>query len=244
VLLWSAPLLAVAAWPTVGVAAAAMVLIGLGNSLVDVNAYTILQRAVSDDVMGRVFGAMGSALIGAMALGSLVMPILIKTIGLRAGLVVLGGTVVAVVLVALTGLRRIDTSVLAPVGLDLLRQVSIFAPLPEPIIERLARALDPVEASAGHVVMTEGDEGDRVFIIETGNVVVSKDGRFVARLGPADFFGEIALLRDVPRTATVTAETDVRMYALDRDVFLPAVTGHHDVEELAETAMTTRLAML
>ncbi len=244
VLLWSAPLLAVAAWPTVGAAAAAMVLIGLGNSLVDVNAYTILQRAVPDDVMGRVFGAMGSAIIGAMALGSLLMPILIRAIGLRPGLVVLGGTVVAIVLGSLAGLRRIDMTVLAPAGLDLLRRVSILAPLPEPIIERLARALDPVEASAGDVVITEGDEGDRVFIIETGNVVVSKNGRFVARLGPADFFGEIALLRNVPRTATVTAETDGRLYALDRDVFIPAVTGHHDVEELAETAMTTRLAML
>jgi MFS family permease len=244
VLLWSAPLLVVSAWPTIGIAAAAMVLIGFGNSLVDVNAYTILQRAVPDEVMGRVFGAMGSAVIGAMALGSLLMPILIKAIGLRPGLLVLGGTVVAIALVALTGLRRIDTTVLAPAGLDLLRRVSILAPLPEPIIERLARALDPVDAGAGDVIITEGDEGDRVFIIETGEVIVSKNGRFVARLGSADIFGEIALLRDVPRTATVTAATDVRLYALERDSFLPAVTGHHDVEELAETAMTTRLAML
>ena len=244
VVLWAAPLLAVAAWPTVGVAAAAMALIGLGNSLVDVNAYTILQRAVPDDVMGRVFGAMGSAIIGAMALGSLLMPILIKTIGLRPGLVALGGTVVAIVLLALAGLRRIDATVLAPAGLDLLRRVSILAPLPEPIIERLARALDLVEAGAGDIVIREGDEGDRFFIIEHGNVVISKNGRFVARLGPADYFGEIALLRDVPRTATVTAETDARLYTLDRAIFIPAVTGHHDVEELAETSMATRLAML
>ena len=87
---------------------------------------------------------------------------------------------------------------LAPAGLDLLRRVSILAQLPEPIIERLARALDPVEAGAGDIVIREGDEGDRFFIIEHGNVVISKSGRFVARLGPADYCGEIALLRDVP----------------------------------------------
>jgi MFS family permease len=244
VLLWSAPLLAVAVWPEVGVAAVAMVLIGLGNSLVDINAYTILQRTVPDEIMGRVFGAMESAVIGAMALGALLMPLLIETVGIRAGLAVLGGAVALVVVLALAGLHRIDATVLAPAGLELLRGISIFAPLPEPIIERLARALIPIEAPAGAVVITEGHEGDRVYMIEQGTVVVTKDGRWVAQLGPGDFFGEIALLRDVPRTATVTAETDIVLQALDRDVFIPAVTGHHDFQEVAETAMTTRLAML
>ena len=244
VLLWSAPLLVVAAWPEVGAAAAAMALIGLGNSLVDINAYTILQRTVPDAVMGRVFGAMESAVIGAMACGALVMPLLIETIGLRAGMAVLGGAVSLAVVLALTGLRRIDATVLAPPGLGLLRRISIFAPLPEPILERLARALIPIEAPAGAVVITEGHEGDRVYIVEQGTVAVTKEGRWVAQLGPGDFFGEIALLRDVPRTATVTAETDVVLQALDRDVFIPAVTGHHDFQEVAETAMATRLAML
>ena len=244
VLLWSAPLLAVAAWPTVGVAACAMALIGLGNSLVDINAYTILQRTVPDEVMGRVFGAMESAIIGAMALGALVMPLLIETVGIRAGLAVLGGAVAVVVLLSLAGLRRIDATVLAPAGLDLLRKIAIFAPLPESIIERLARSLQPVEATAGSVVIREGDEGDLFYVIEEGTVAVSKEGRWVAQLGPGDFFGEIALLRDVPRTATVTAETDVLLQALERDVFIPAVTGHHDFQEVAETAMATRLAML
>ena len=244
VLLWSAPLLLIAAWPTVGVAAAAMVLIGLGNSLVDINAYTILQRTVPDAVMGRVFGAMESAVIGAMAGGALLMPLLIETVGIRVALAVLGGAVTAIVLVALAGLRRIDLTALAPPGLELVRRISIFTALPEPILERLARALIRVEGKPGDVLIREGDEGDRFYVIEEGTVVVSKEGRWVADLGPGDYFGEIALLKDVPRTATVTAKTDAKLYALERDVFIPAVTGHHDVQELAETAMTTRLAML
>ena len=244
VLLWSAPLLAIAAWPTVGVAAAAMVLVGFGNSLVDINAYTILQRTVPDEVMGRVFGAMESAIIGAMAGGALLMPFLIETLGIRAALAVLGGAVTGIVVLALAGLRRIDVTALAPAGLELVRGISIFAALPEPILERLARALIPVEAKAGDVVIREGDEGDLFYAVEEGAVVVSKEGRWVAQLGPGDYFGEIALLKDVPRTATVTAETDVKLYALGRDVFIPAVTGHHDVQEVAETAMATRLAML
>ncbi len=244
VLLWSAPLLLIAAWPSVGVAAAAMLLIGLGNSVVDINAYTILQRTVPDAVMGRVFGAMESAVIGAMAGGALLMPVLIETLGIRVALAVLGGAVTCIVLVALSGLRRIDLTALAPPNVELVRRISIFAALPEPILERLARALIPVEASAGDVVIHEGHQGDRFYAIEDGTVVVSKEGRWVADLGPGDYFGEIALLRDVPRTATVTARSDVKLYALERDVFIPAVTGHHDVQELAETAMTTRLAML
>ena len=244
VLLWSAPLLFIAAWPTVGVAAAAMVLVGLGNSLVDINAYTILQRTVPDAVMGRVFGAMESAVIGAMAGGALLMPLLIETLGIRVALAVLGGAVTAIVLVALAGLRRIDLTALAPPGLELVRRISIFTALPEPILERLARALIRVEGKPGDVLIREGDEGDRFYVIEEGTVVVSKEGRWVADLGPGDYFGEIALLKDVPRTATVTAKTDAKLYALERDVFIPAVTGHHDVQELAETAMTTRLAML
>jgi len=244
VLLWSLPLVVIAVWPTIAVCVVVMAIMGLGNSLVDINGFTIVQRAVSDEVMGRVFGAMESALIASMALGALLMPLLIETVGIQTGLAVVGAAVAFVVLLGIVGLNRVDRTVLAPPGRDLLRGVSIFAPLAESIIERLARALITVEVSLGTVVITEGDEGDRVYVIEEGTVAVSKEGRWVADLGPGDFFGEIALLRDVPRTATVTATTDVKLQALERDVFIPAVTGHHDVQEMTETAMTARLAML
>ncbi len=244
VVFWSAPLLLVAAWPTVGAAVAVMVLLGLANSVVDVNAYTILQRVAPKETMARVFGAMESALIAGMALGALLMPAFIATIGLRWGLVVIGAAVASSVLLGTRGLRRIDLTALAPAGLGLLRGVGLLALLPEPTLERLARALVRVDAAPGDVVIREGDSGDRFYVIETGGVEVTKEGRHIAFLGPGDFVGEIALLRDVPRTATVTATSATVLQALDRAHFIPAVTGQGEFREAAETAMAGRLAML
>jgi MFS family permease len=244
VLFWSAPLLLVAAWPTVAAAVAVMVLLGLANSVVDVNAYTILQRIAPEATMSRVFGAMESAVIGGMAAGALLMPALISTVGLRWGLVVVGGGVSLTVLLGVAGLRRIDLVALAPPSLELLRGVPLLALLPEPTLERLARALVPINAAPGEAVIREGEHGDRFYVIESGGVEVTKEGRHVANLGPGDFVGEIALLRDVPRTATVTATADTVLQALDRSHFIPAVTGQGAFREAADVAMTVRLAML
>ena len=243
VFLWAGPLLLIAAWPTLPSAIIALILIGIANSLVDINVYTILQRVVPDEVMGRVFGALESSLIGAMALGALLMPILISTAGLRAGLLVIGASVSAVALLALPRLLSIDRTTLAPAGIDLLLGIPMLAPLPERIIERLARSLVTVELKAGETAVREGDEGDRFYIVESGTLSVSKVGEQVAELGAGESFGEIALLRDVPRTATVTAATDAVLLALDRRHFIPAVTGHGDAHEAAELVISSRMGM-
>ena len=243
VFLWAVPLLLIAVWPTLPSAVIALLLIGLANSLVDINVYTILQRVVPDEVMGRVFGALESSLIGAMALGALLMPILISTIGLRGGLVVIGASVSAVSLLALPRLLHIDRTTLAPVGIELLRGIPMLALLPERIIERLARSLVKVELKAGDVVVKEGDEGDRFYVVESGTLEVSRDGEHVAEIGPGGSFGEIALLRDVPRMATVTASSVVALLALDRRHFIPAVTGHGDANEAAELVISSRLGL-
>jgi MFS family permease len=244
VIFWAAPLVLVALWPSVAAAVIAMILLGLANSVVDVNGFTILQRITPKETMSRVFGAMESALIGGMAIGALLMPLLISTVGLRWGLAVIGVAVSAIVVAGGAGLRRIDVIALAPPGLELLRGVSLLSPLPEPVIERLARALITVEVPSGGVVIREGEGGDRFYVIESGSVEVTKDGRHVAMLGPGDFVGEIALLRDVPRTATVTATSATVLQALERRHFIPAVTGQRSFEEEADATMTMRLAML
>ncbi len=244
VLFWAAPLLLVAAWPSVASAVTVMILLGLANSVVDVNAYTILQRIAPEAVMSRVFGAMESAVIGGMAVGALLMPILIGTIGIRWGLTAVGTGASTLVLVGMRGLRRIDVISFAPPELALLRSVSLLSLLPEPTLESLARALVRVEVAAGEVFIREGEPGDLFYVIETGTVDVTKNGQYLATLGPGDYVGEIALLRDVPRTATVTATSPAVLQALDREHFIPAVTGQGAFREAADAAIATRLGML
>jgi MFS family permease len=238
VILWSAPLLLLAAWPVVPAAIAMMVLIGVGNSMVDINAFTVLQRAVSGAVMARVFGAVESVLIAGMALGALIMPLLIATVGLRSGLVIVGGAVALAAVAGIRGLNRIDRTTLAPTKLALISGNEILAPLTEAVQEELARSLIQVKVPAGETVVEEGMPGDRFYLIETGVAEVRARGLVVNRLGPGDSFGEIALLRDVPRQATVLAAEDLVLYALEREVFLDAVTGHNEANRLANVVVS------
>ncbi|MGO9584101.1 MAG: MFS transporter [Acidimicrobiales bacterium] len=238
VLLWSTPLLMFAAWPVLPVAIVMMALIGMGNSLVDINAFTVLQRLVPGAVMARVFGAMESLVIAGMAAGSLLMPLFISTVGLRAGLAILGSAVTVLVLASVAGLNRIDRTTLAPTKVPLIAGNEIFAPLAEPVLEELARALIEVDVPAGEAVVEEGMPGDRFYLIESGVAEVTKGGLVVNRLGPGDSFGEIALLRDVPRQATVRAIEDLTLFALEREVFLDAVTGHNEANRLANDVIS------
>ncbi|MGH9084838.1 MAG: MFS transporter [Acidimicrobiales bacterium] len=241
VVLWSAPLLLVVAFPDLGPVLLVMAVLGLGNSLVDINAFTIMQRLVPDAVMGRVFGAVESVLVAGMALGSLAMPVLIHTVGLRTGLLVIGLSVSCLAVASIGALRRIDVVALAPDGLDLIAAVPIFAPLPDRAIERLARCAEVVTVPAGEVVIQRGDSGDRFYVVEAGEAecIISDDLR--TAVGPGGSFGEIALLRDVPRQATVVAVTDLTLRAIGRRVFLEVVTGHTEAEAEADRLITRML---
>jgi hypothetical protein len=176
--------------------------------------------------MARVFGLLESVGALGFAAGAAVSPVVIDLLGLRGALVVIGLIGPVVTAASWPRLRRLDTTM---VGLDdevhLLREVEMFAPLPLPVVEQLARGLEPVAVPAGRTVFEQNDEGDRFYVIEEGTVEVLGDGVAVTTLGPGEVFGEIALLRRVPRTATVRARTDLRLQSLTSDRFLPAVTG-------------------
>jgi len=200
---------------------------GVGKSFFDVTSRTLLQRSVDDDVLARVFGVQEGLAMAALALGSVIAPILVDRIGIDAAFMVAGLALPAVALISLERIRSVDrdADVADPADVDLLRGTSLFGPLGLASLERVARNLVSVDVASGGIVIKEGDEGDRFYLIAEGSVDVTRAGATLATLGPGAFVGEIALLRDVPRTATVTAISDSSLRALDREHFLAAVTG-------------------
>lgn len=243
VLLWSAPLLLVSVWPSSATCFLAMALLGLGNPLVDVNLDTIIQRRAPDEVLGRVFGALEACFIATMALGALLIPWLIDVMGLRSSLLVLSGPVVLIALATAPAMRRLEGSLLRPANLSLLSRVDIFAPLAPTALESLARGAEQRRFAAGDVLVREGEESDLFFVIESGLVEVTQGDRVLRREGPGEYFGEIGLLRDVARTATITAVEDTVVQAIGRDEFLTAVTGQREARLAAESIASRRLAV-
>jgi MFS family permease len=242
-LLWSLPLLLVAWQPYAAVALVTMMLLGLGNPLVDVSFYTIVQRITPDQVLGRVFGALEGLLIGSMALGSAAMPLLVHALDLRGALTLVAVVVAAPVLLLFPACRRIDGRLRPPAGLELLRALPMFAPLGPARLESIARQLERVTVPAGEVVLREGDESDRFFVIESGAVEVTQAGAVLRQEGPGEFFGEIGLLRDVPRTATITATADTTLMVLDRTDFLAALSGNEEGNRAVDDVITRRLGI-
>jgi MFS family permease len=240
--LWSLPLLLIVAYPSPATVFAAVILLGFGNPLVDVNFATIVQRLAPDRILGRVFGAYEGALIATMALGSAVTPFLLDGIGLRWTLAVLALLVGVPALCFLPRCLRLDTTLSAPEGTALLRGIAIFSPLTPAKIEALAGGLTTEKAAAGTAVVREGDVSDRFLVIVSGRVEVTQNGEHVRFEGPGEFFGEIGLLRDVPRTATVTAVEDTTLYSLAREDFLDAVLGVDESLAAADDVVMRRLA--
>jgi len=238
-----APLLLLGAVPTTAAALTAFGLIGFANVICDVSGFTILQRGTPPEVLARVFGVLHSLVYGTVALGAVLAPVLIHQIGTRWTLVVVGGLLPVLTSLAQASLTRLDAEPGDPRRLELLLGIPIFAPLSPPVLEQLAARLVPVHAAAGEEIIRAGDHGDRFYVVDRGEIEVVADGKPPRREEAGAYFGEIALLRDVPRTATVRAATHVDLYSLDRDHFLPAVTGHADSASAADAVIGSRLGV-
>jgi MFS family permease len=242
IVLWGVPLALIGIWPEPGLALLLLGLVGVGETLVEVAGPTLLQRSVPDRVLARVFGALEALLITTIGIGGLLAPLLIELLGIRGALVASGALLPVMAAVFWRRVTVLDREP-SPFAsqLELLRAVPMFAVLPEPTLEQLAGKLTRVRHRAGQTVFSQGDTGDRFYVIAAGTAEISIDGKPVNALGPGDYFGEIALIRDVPRTAGVTTTSDIDLYALERDDFIAAVTGHAPSAEAADAVIATRL---
>jgi CRP-like cAMP-binding protein len=157
--------------------------------------------------------------------------------------VIVGSLLPILAVLSRASLVRLDVEPGDPRRLALLEAIPIFSPLSPPVLEQLAARLTPVHANAGEEIIRLGDHGDRFYVVDKGEVEILTEGGPPRRQGEGAYFGEIALLRDVPRTATVRAATDCDLFALDRDDFLPAVTGHAGSAQAADVVISTRLGV-
>jgi MFS family permease len=244
ILMIGLPLMAIGFSQSVLVAVVAFALMGIGSSLVDVSGLTLVQRAVPEDVLARVFGVIQMIFLASIGIGAALVPALVSWLGVETSFYVAGAFLPVLVIIFGRTVARIDAQAEAPEAdeLRLLASVPIFAPLPGGSLEHIAARLVPLRIDPGEIVIREGDEGDRFYIVAEGTLQVTQDSVAISELETGEYFGEIALLRDVARTATVTATTSAVLYALDRHEFLAAVTGHPQSAEAAETVMSARLA--
>lgn len=227
-LLCGVPMLGLAVIGALLPALIAFAMLGAGETLLQLTSNVTVQRRAPLDVLARIFGIGEGLMMGAIALGSLTVSVLVAWWSLTVAFVLLAVAVPTAVLGGVVVLRRhgdhappLDQPVV-----DRLLDDPVFALLPAPVIERLARSAERIAVPAETVVVAEGEVGDRYYLLCDGVAEVTIGGRPTNELGPGQSFGEIALLRDVPRVATVTARTSLELVAVPRADFIEAVTGH------------------
>ena len=243
--LWGLPIFVIGLLPQAVAAFVLLGMVGVANATLDVSGYTLLQRCVPNDVRRRVFGALESVAALGIAAGAALAPALIELIGLQATLIAVGAVLPVLALVTYPLVRRADDAAIVPEReLALLRGVPMFAPLSLTIIEQLARDLEPVSYDAGDHVITQGEQGSCFYVIARGSVEIVHDGELVKVLGPGDGFGEIALLSERLRTASVVVRDPIEGYRLLRPAFLEAVTGSPHAVTAADALVSQRLAEL
>jgi MFS family permease len=242
--LWGIPLALVAATSSTPLALALVAVVGVGNALVDVTIFTLMQRLLDDGVLGRVLGTSEMLWTLALAFGSLLAPVLVSALGARGALLATGLSLPFLLVLTWRGLQRIDTEVeVRDVEIALLQQVPMLRPLPVPAIEQLASRTQTERYAAEELIFRQGDPGDRFYVIAEGEVRLRVDGGENWSLHRGEWFGELALLRPVPRTATARATTNVEVRTLDAQAFVHAVSGFSASTREADAIVSDRLGV-
>jgi CRP-like cAMP-binding protein/predicted MFS family arabinose efflux permease len=234
-------LILMAAAPQDVVVLAACVAFGAGSALVMMASQVQIQSLVPLSGGGGVLGTVEGLGQFAMAMGVWITARVIEGWSLGTSLLTLAVFAVVGTLGVTRSLLRTDAKVAATrQRVDALDEIALFAPLTNVLRERIASQIHTAEAAAGEVVMYQGEYGDSFYIVKSGTLDVCVDGHHVRSLGPDDFFGELALLRDIPRTATVRASSDCRLWVLPRRAFLTVLTGFDSTGHTIDAASTER----
>jgi len=233
--------LAIGAKPTLVVVLTALLATGIGTVWVDVSTTLIAQRLAPLDRFGAVLGLIAVLSFAGTGAGVMLGSGLAAAVGVRSGLVIAACAFAVLVVGAHPALRRLNRRF--P---DLTRQVAAlrsvpaFDHLPVPVAEMLAREMGRAKYESGQTILQEGDTGNVFYILEYGSVVATRNGREVNVMYAPDSFGEIALLHDVTRTATVTTTTPVITWCVSRKAFLSALTADQLTADEVEAIATTR----
>jgi MFS family permease len=241
--LWGTPILLIGLLPSSAVAVLALAVLGAGNAVLDVAGFSLLQRSVPNAVRGRVFGLLEAIVMLGLSLGSAIAPALVAALGVQGALIATGALLPLLAIVSWPKVRQIDVLAVIPAReMELLRGVPMFRLLPLTVLEQVAGDVAPMRFSAGATIITQGEVGDRFYILADGDAEAIINGKPVNHMHSGDSFGEIALLRDVPRTATVIAETDTVAFAIEREAFCVAVSGDRQSLAAAQAIIGGRLS--
>jgi MFS family permease len=242
VVLWGLPLSLSGALPLEPVVLGLMCVVGIGNAFVDIGLHTLPARLVPEELLARVFGVKASLTALAGGAGAFITPFAIDLLGIQVAMVALGLVAPALTALAWRRLRTIDAAIAhRDAEIAVLNHLAMFQPLPMPAIDALALHVEKVHVDAGEIVCHQGDDCDRFYLIAGGTADVIGDGRLICTLDSGDGFGEIALLRESLRTATIRARTALRLYAVDGPQFRSAVSGYASSRREADTLVLDRL---
>lgn len=235
---WGVSLLAMAGWASAVAAFVLLAVAGASRTVFEAAGRTLLHRAVAPQIHGRAFGVLEGVEMAGLAVGSLAVPGLIAAGGTAAALVAIGAALSIGSVAAVAALGDLADGLAVPeTVIALLRRGPLFVALGLPVLEDLARGLTSIAVAPGESVVREGEPGDRYYLVAAGELVVSVGGREIRRLHESDGFGEIALLRDGIRTATVTARGPATVHSLARIPFLDALGASRHARVAAEAVL-------